>query len=318
MASSSAGAASSSFRAHFFPIATAALTNGTRYVVCDAIAQQYGPPASRSTTSSSSTSATASTAAVPSQKNPSAGTTSVAKPGAVSSVVDYRRSFSFGLFGALYAGGPGYCVYNVIYPRVPQLFKVYPLAGSIFDCVVQTPLLFFPCFYVVKEIILPSSTEKPSTPTGTSSSRGTTVVPAGTSSSSSSPAAASEMLESSLKPKAVAAQEVEDHKDGNVTTVLYNAWANYTKNFVQDNTAACAVWIPLMWINFKFIPLKYRWPYMSTTGILWAFILNHLQFSKDESENSEDGLGAGTTQGASGSERSRFVRVLSEAVPFKD
>ncbi len=293
MASSSAGAASSSFRAHFFPIATAALTNGTRYVVCDAIAQQYGPAPPRSTRSSS-TSATAGS----------------------SVEVDYRRSLSFGLFGALYAGGPGYCVYNVIYPRVPQLFKVYPLAGSIFDCVVQTPLLFFPCFYVVKEIILPS-TEKPSTPTGASSTSTTVVaLPAETLSTSSSSGPSE--IESTFKAKAAAAQEVEDHKNNvNVTTVLSNAWANYTKNFVQDNTAACAVWIPLMWINFKFVPLNYRWPYMSTTGILWAFILNHLQFSKD-SENSEDGVGAGTTPGStSGSERSRF-RVLSEAVPFKD
>ena len=56
------------------------------------------------------------------------------------------------------------------------------------------------------------------------------------------------------------------------------AWNNYKDNFVKDTAAMAIVWIPLHMVNFRFIPLVHRFPFVATTGIIWTTVFSFLQF----------------------------------------
>ena len=55
-------------------------------------------------------------------------------------------------------------------------------------------------------------------------------------------------------------------------------WENWSGNFRRDLQANLAVWVPIMFVAFRYVPRSWLWPYMSTSGILWAFTLNWMQF----------------------------------------
>ena len=126
------------------------------------------------------------------------------------------------LFSAVYASGPGYLIYNIIYPSIPFLSRS-PLAAAAVDVTVNCPFVFFPMFYVAKEYIIP----RPGLNGGGEVVRGLT---------------------------------------------------NWKRNFRQDSLACAAVWIPLHWVNFKYVPIKYRLPFMAGSGIVWSFVMSKMQF----------------------------------------
>lgn len=96
--------------------------------------------------------------------NISAGGSKTTSPG-----VDWRRNFVFAAFGALYLGGVQFGIYTRIMPRLfperavkaaavkksffksPRTLSVAKQVG--FDQFLHVPLLFFPCFYVLKESV---------------------------------------------------------------------------------------------------------------------------------------------------------------------
>ena len=67
--------------------------------------------------------------------------------------IDQQRMLLMVLFGASYGAFPGYFCYNVLYPRLPFL-EGRPLVMSVFDVFMQCGLVFFPMWYVAKEIML--------------------------------------------------------------------------------------------------------------------------------------------------------------------
>lgn len=60
-----------------------------------------------------------------------------------------RRAVMFGVFGAGYAAGPGFLLITKLYPTIAS-----PLAAALLDGLIVSPLVFFPCFYLCKELIL--------------------------------------------------------------------------------------------------------------------------------------------------------------------
>ena len=53
---------------------------------------------------------------------------------------------------------------------------------------------------------------------------------------------------------------------------------NWKTNFVSDNLACAVVWIPLHYINFRLVPLKWRLPFMAGSGVVWSFVMSKMQF----------------------------------------
>ena len=94
-----------------------------------------------------------------------------------------------------------------------------------FDVAVNCPFIFFPMFYVAKEVIIPTNGVQ-----------------------------------------------------RNGTNIIRHAGREWKENFASDNAACAAVWIPLHYVNFRVVPLKYRLPFMSCAGIVWSFALSKLQF----------------------------------------
>ena len=58
-------------------------------------------------------------------------------------------------------------------------------------------------------------------------------------------------------------------------------WDNYKTNFVSDTLAMAAVWAPLHMVNFRFIPLTHRFPFIATAGIIWTTVFSYLQFGAE-------------------------------------
>jgi hypothetical protein len=60
-----------------------------------------------------------------------------------------RRTAAFGLFGFTYGSTCGYFFYNKVYPRVFGASR--PVLAAVTDVLTQTPFLYFPMFYIVRE-----------------------------------------------------------------------------------------------------------------------------------------------------------------------
>jgi hypothetical protein len=65
------------------------------------------------------------------------------------------------------------------------------------------------------------------------------------------------------------------------------ALRRYQANFVGDTTAMIGVWIPLHFVNFRFIPLHFRMPFLSLSGLLWVAILSSRRGSDKAEENDQ-------------------------------
>ncbi len=131
--------------------------------------------------------------------------------------LDLTRSQSFGCFGFAYACGPGYVIYNLLYPKWSWFHALAPLTKAVLDTSINCPFVFFPLFYVTREIIFRDRLDVPA------------------------------------------------------------AVVEWKKHFIEDYIASFSVWVPFMFVAFRFVPLKYLWPYMSAAGIIWSFILTGIK-----------------------------------------
>lgn len=66
--------------------------------------------------------------------------------------IDPVRTLLFGTFGMAYASTIGYTVYNRLYAC--RLFVGRPLLTAAVDVVTHMPLLYFPAFYIIREMAL--------------------------------------------------------------------------------------------------------------------------------------------------------------------
>ncbi len=64
----------------------------------------------------------------------------------------------------------------------------------------------------------------------------------------------------------------EDHRP--LDQVARNALQKYKTNLKEDAISCCKVWFPLNLINFTFLPLHWRQPFISSAGLLWVFVLS--------------------------------------------
>ena len=72
-----------------------------------------------------------------------------------------QRTAAFTAFGVSYGSSLGYWSYSKLYPRLFGLSR--PLTTAVVDVLTQTPFLYFPMFYVVREAIYggPNSFQHP-------------------------------------------------------------------------------------------------------------------------------------------------------------
>jgi hypothetical protein len=59
-----------------------------------------------------------------------------------------------------------------------------------------------------------------------------------------------------------------------LSQVTQDALVKYKTNLVEDTISCCKVWFPLNVINFTFLPLHWRQPFLSGAGLIWVFILS--------------------------------------------
>ena len=52
---------------------------------------------------------------------------------------------------------------------------------------------------------------------------------------------------------------------------------NYKSNFKDDMIISASIFMPIQYINFKYIPKYYRVPILSSCGFLYAMLLSHLR-----------------------------------------
>ena len=63
------------------------------------------------------------------------------------------------------------------------------------------------------------------------------------------------------------------------------AFSQYKHNFVADMQALCAVWIPLHYANFRFVPLHLRIPFMAVAGSGYAMLLSYMRGAAPDDDN---------------------------------
>ena len=149
--------------------------------------------------------------------------------------MDTRRVVLFGLFGFVYAAGPGYYFYVKLYPKI---FNNKPLQAAIFDVTIQCNLVYLPIYYLCYQLIKP--------------------------------------------PETTTLNIVNENKEKeDLSSTFYNrvqnAFTMQKNNFVDDATILTAFWIPAHVINFKYVPIHYRMPFMSVIGIAWCGILSYVR-----------------------------------------
>jgi hypothetical protein len=58
------------------------------------------------------------------------------------------------------------------------------------------------------------------------------------------------------------------------------------EQFVPDLKLSVSIWVPLHYINFSFVPLEFRLPFMAGVGFMWAFALSYCRGGDVEAMNS--------------------------------
>ena len=52
-------------------------------------------------------------------------------------------------------------------------------------------------------------------------------------------------------------------------------------NLTDDALATAAVWLPLHYLNFRYVSIKYRLPFMAGGGLVYSFVLSKMQFDNN-------------------------------------
>ena len=137
--------------------------------------------------------------------------------------LDIRRNVSFSLFGLLHVGAGQYIILNKIIPYfIPCLKLLKPnnnsvLKAMLLDQFIHVPFIYFPFFYIFKEI---GETKKP-----------------------------------------------------NIDNIINN----YKSNIKNDFLISALIFMPLQYINFKYIPTYYRVPILSSCGFLYSMLISYLR-----------------------------------------
>mmetsp|Transcript_14406 Transcript_14406/g.25908 ORF Transcript_14406/g.25908 Transcript_14406/m.25908 type:complete len:418 (-) Transcript_14406:71-1324(-) len=146
--------------------------------------------------------------------------------------IDWKRNTAFGLFGLFYLGGIQYILYVPIFKRLfpkAEEFAMKPLAEKLqdrsgqltmlkqvfLDQCIHHPLLYFPCFYTMKEVVMGGT--------------------------------------------------------------IADAKAKYTANCKEDIQALWKIWVPATIVNFTFMPMWARIPFVATTSLFWTCVLSMMR-----------------------------------------
>ncbi|GAB5359511.1 hypothetical protein AAMO2058_000550300 [Amorphochlora amoebiformis] len=65
---------------------------------------------------------------------------------------DPSRTLMFVTFGSTYACTFGYGIYNVLYPRFFP--RNLPVLNAAFDCMLNSPFIYFPIYYIYRELTI--------------------------------------------------------------------------------------------------------------------------------------------------------------------
>lgn len=135
---------------------------------------------------------------------------------------DWKRAGIFATFGFGYLGGWQYVLFNKLFPKIETIMHVAKWSASrraamltFIDMGIHTPLMYFPAFYTVKNIV--------------------------------------------------------DGKGIN------NAVHDYHKNIGADIAAMWKLWIPAQMVNFMFVPLHLRMPFITGVSFAWTTILSMMR-----------------------------------------
>jgi len=152
--------------------------------------------------------------------------------------LDVRRTAAFGTFGLFYLGGVQYALYVPIFSRLfpnaatfasktlSQKMQdgagIRTLVAQVFlDQFVHHPLLYFPVFYTIKDLVT-SDTPDP-----------------------------------------------------------VRAVNTYRDNMKEDLVALWKVWVPTTFLNFAFMPMWARIPWVASTSLVWTCILSSMRGSSE-------------------------------------
>uniref|UniRef100_A0A7S2UHF2 ACT domain-containing protein n=1 Tax=Attheya septentrionalis TaxID=420275 RepID=A0A7S2UHF2_9STRA len=150
-------------------------------------------------------------------------------------VVDWKRNAAFAAFGCFYLGGVQYMIYVPLFSRIfpnaasfaakglRDKFKdikgMGAVAGQVFlDQCVHHPLMYFPVFYITKELVM-------------------------------------------------------NDKDADIMRVL----RTYKDNMKEDMLALWKIWVPSTILNFAFMPMWARIPWVACTSLVWTCILSSMR-----------------------------------------
>jgi len=148
--------------------------------------------------------------------------------------VDWKRNAAFATFGFIYLGGVQYAIYVPIFGRmfpgaaafaaksIPDKLKdvrgMFNVSAQVFlDQCVHHPLMYFPAFYITRELVMK---EKPD---------------------------------------------------------IIGVLKEYQSNFKEDMLALWKVWVPSTFLNFAFMPMWARIPWVAGTSLLWTCILSAMR-----------------------------------------
>ena len=150
-------------------------------------------------------------------------------------------------WGAWYGSTLGYQSYHTVYPALfGTVGTIAALKTTALDLLFTCPFIYYPVWHQFKEV-----TDRLIAREGPSFSAGMN---------------AGEKFQATCKYG---------------RDVAGVAWENYKNNFVGDTLAMAAVWTPLHMINFRFIPLTHRFPFVATAGIIWTTVFSYLQFGTE-------------------------------------
>eukprot|EP00566_Odontella_aurita_P011992 CAMPEP_0113580310 /NCGR_PEP_ID=MMETSP0015_2-20120614/30596_1 /TAXON_ID=2838 /ORGANISM="Odontella" /LENGTH=394 /DNA_ID=CAMNT_0000484473 /DNA_START=217 /DNA_END=1401 /DNA_ORIENTATION=- /assembly_acc=CAM_ASM_000160 len=148
--------------------------------------------------------------------------------------IDWKRNAAFGAFGCFYLGGVQYAIY------VPLFRRMFPNAASFaaksvkdkmkdvkgimtvgaqvfLDQCVHHPLMYFPAFYLTRELVM------------------------------------------------------HDKPD------IMGCLTTYKANMTEDLLALWKIWVPSTFLNFAFMPMWGRIPWVAGTSLLWTCILSAMR-----------------------------------------
>merc|ERR1711966_166820 len=139
------------------------------------------------------------------------------------------------LWGMWYGGGLGYWSYHHLYPTLFGITGTRAaLKTTAMDLLVTCPFVYYPMWHLFSEI-----SERFFAHKGSLFSHG-----------------------------AITAGAIREYgRDVSLT-----AWTSYKTNFVSDSLSMAAVWTPLHILNFRFIPLTHRFPFIASAGIIWTTV----------------------------------------------